>query len=310
MRPKNLVFVQSRKSFTCGVTVEQIVKLLLIGAIAATTFALSVARVHSQEVSVDTAVGDGTPDSSNVTGSGEFRFRYHAELSKLPKNIAAGIAKAHGGFAKTPSGEIYVGLNGTGLIRVWADLKTKTLVSKSDSLVKGGLHNCTHVNRDGGFLVLPDNRTGRILMVQTDGTKIKTLGRPPFLGKGKFAPTDVAAAGDSNLYVCDGYGVSKSVFTIDLDQGKYGELKFGGAAGPGKQPSKFSTNHGIVFDNVDNTLIVADRERQWLQKLTHDGEFVRGIKTDHANPCDVDFCLLYTSPSPRDRQKSRMPSSA
>ena len=24
----------------------------------------------------------------------------------------------------------------------------------------------------------------------------------------------------------------------------------------------------------------------------------------------VDFCLLYTSPSPRDRQKSRMPSSA
>ena len=25
---------------------------------------------------------------------------------------------------------------------------------------------------------------------------------------------------------------------------------------------------------------------------------------------DVDLCLLYTSPSPRDRQKSRMPSSA
>ena len=25
---------------------------------------------------------------------------------------------------------------------------------------------------------------------------------------------------------------------------------------------------------------------------------------------DPDFCLLYTSPSPRDRQKSRMPSSA
>ena len=25
---------------------------------------------------------------------------------------------------------------------------------------------------------------------------------------------------------------------------------------------------------------------------------------------EVNFCLLYTSPSPRDRQKSRMPSSA
>ena len=27
-------------------------------------------------------------------------------------------------------------------------------------------------------------------------------------------------------------------------------------------------------------------------------------------PTDADLCLLYTSPSPRDRQKSRMPSSA
>ena len=29
-----------------------------------------------------------------------------------------------------------------------------------------------------------------------------------------------------------------------------------------------------------------------------------------ANGEEDDFCLLYTSPSPRDRQKSRMPSSA
>ena len=26
--------------------------------------------------------------------------------------------------------------------------------------------------------------------------------------------------------------------------------------------------------------------------------------------CDIDFCLLYTSPSPRDVEESRMPSSA
>jgi hypothetical protein len=244
---------------------------------------------HDETVEVDTADGDATPDSDRVTGSGDFRFRYHAELSKLPANIAAGIKKAHGGFAKTPSGEIYFGLNGTGLVRLSADLKTKTLVSSSESLVKGGLHNCTHVDRDGGFLVLPDNRTGRILMVRTDGTELVTLGRPKFLAKGKFAPTDVTAAGDSNLYVCDGYGASKSVFTIDLDQREYGELKFGGVAKPGKQKGKFSTNHGIVFDDADNTLIVADRERQWLQKLTYDGEFVEGFPTDRANPCDVDF---------------------
>ena len=35
---------------------------------------------------------------------------------------------------------------------------------------------------------------------------------------------------------------------------------------------------------------------------------LRHFKKKYGQPCDV--CLLYTSPSPRDRQKSRMPSSA
>ena len=35
-----------------------------------------------------------------------------------------------------------------------------------------------------------------------------------------------------------------------------------------------------------------------------------GLVTDSCKPDAVGVCLLYTSPSPRDRQKSRMPSSA
>ena len=34
------------------------------------------------------------------------------------------------------------------------------------------------------------------------------------------------------------------------------------------------------------------------------------VITDRLISVDPDCCLLYTSPSPRDRQKSRMPSSA
>ena len=34
------------------------------------------------------------------------------------------------------------------------------------------------------------------------------------------------------------------------------------------------------------------------------------IIKDIVNKLDIKICLLYTSPSPRDRQKSRMPSSA
>ena len=37
----------------------------------------------------------------------------------------------------------------------------------------------------------------------------------------------------------------------------------------------------------------------------------RGLRfSRYADDCNIYVCLLYTSPSPRDRQKSRMPSSA
>ena len=38
--------------------------------------------------------------------------------------------------------------------------------------------------------------------------------------------------------------------------------------------------------------------------------YVRSGLNDAAKKENVQICLLYTSPSPRDRQKSRMPSSA
>ena len=38
--------------------------------------------------------------------------------------------------------------------------------------------------------------------------------------------------------------------------------------------------------------------------------FLRDANTDYLDLGRTYFCLLYTSPSPRDRQKSRMPSSA
>ena len=40
------------------------------------------------------------------------------------------------------------------------------------------------------------------------------------------------------------------------------------------------------------------------------GERAEGTNTTHQKKQMSDDCLLYTSPSPRDRQKSRMPSSA
>ena len=44
-----------------------------------------------------------------------------------------------------------------------------------------------------------------------------------------------------------------------------------------------------------------------LGRDTRGDQAFNTIMTSGIDPC---FCLLYTSPSPRDRQKSRMPSSA
>ena len=40
------------------------------------------------------------------------------------------------------------------------------------------------------------------------------------------------------------------------------------------------------------------------------GELGQEVKVYRNDEISVEDCLLYTSPSPRDRQKSRMPSSA
>ena len=70
---------------------------------------------------------------------------------------------------------------------------------------------------------------------------------------------------------------------------------------------------GMIFPNMATTLgyIFTDAElsNEVLSKLLK-----KNIETTfNAISCDGDTstnCLLYTSPSPRDRQKSRMPSSA
>ena len=45
-------------------------------------------------------------------------------------------------------------------------------------------------------------------------------------------------------------------------------------------------------------------------ELIYEGEITKYSVTPMAATANITACLLYTSPSPRDRQKSRMPSSA
>ena len=63
-----------------------------------------------------------------------------------------------------------------------------------------------------------------------------------------------------------------------------------------------------AFDYTDGAAegeFSMNRARQAFEDI----EFHPGVLTD-VSTVDTTTCLLYTSPSPRDRQKSRMPSSA
>ena len=65
---------------------------------------------------------------------------------------------------------------------------------------------------------------------------------------------------------------------------------------------KHYNNYYVKFDD--------DELRQILKEISDEEVRVR-IRSALGETVDpIDNCLLYTSPSPRDRQKSRMPSSA
>ena len=67
-------------------------------------------------------------------------------------------------------------------------------------------------------------------------------------------------------------------------------------------PSEYADDmRSILREQIDKNLSDDEIYTYWVSRF---GERII------TNPQNRNFCLLYTSPSPRDRQKSRMPSSA
>ena len=71
---------------------------------------------------------------------------------------------------------------------------------------------------------------------------------------------------------------------------------------------------GKVYNAVANDLqkIIDEAEDKTIRENLKEGVEREIIEVDVSGLSseEIDSCLLYTSPSPRDRQKSRMPSSA
>ena len=68
------------------------------------------------------------------------------------------------------------------------------------------------------------------------------------------------------------------------------------------------TMKGDVVSMETKTLYYAHTDKKAYQNLVK--EIITRGKIASKDEREYYYCLLYTSPSPRDRQKSRMPSSA
>ena len=64
----------------------------------------------------------------------------------------------------------------------------------------------------------------------------------------------------------------------------------------------------MKFNNVNNNILEQTMAGHRTRKVS-DQTLVRERMNQLVSEARYDICLLYTSPSPRDRQKSRMPSS-
>ena len=74
----------------------------------------------------------------------------------------------------------------------------------------------------------------------------------------------------------------------------------------------FVEGTNVEATNSDEAIVTCDGDSEgdvWFQFTVPAGEFVI-IETDNGPTVNDMGCLLYTSPSPRDRTRSRMPSSA
>ena len=121
------------------------------------------------------------------------------------------------------------------------------------------------------------------LMAQAEKFGVKVIG----VSEGGSTARELA----NGIEVIDGPGAASEIASIPCD------IVLNGITGSiGLGPT-------LAALSVGNTVALANKE-----SLVAGGDLVTAFGLDRIIP--VDSCLLYTSPSPRDRTRSRMPSSA
>lgn len=151
-----------------------------------------------------------------------------------------------------------------------------------------------NIRREGReeFLYLSDQIHGIVTKRTLKGEEVWTRGYPdesPAYRKSpvpnsktglNYKPTNVAVAPNGDVYVADGYGAF--YITVYDAEGRY-KHTFGG---PGKEPGKFDTPHGLWVDTRSDPAVlwIADRANSRIQRFSLAGEFL-GLVEGTKWPC-------------------------
>lgn len=144
------------------------------------------------------------------------------------------------------------------------DSEGEYLGSWGDRLIKDAHH--LFISRDD-HVFLVDRDAHRIVICDTGGNPIATLGECDQPNRPFNHPASVAVAGNGDVYVADGYAAAR-VHRFDA-KGRL--LTTWGRLGRG--PGEFSTPHGIwVLDDGD--VVVGDRENNRVQIFDPAGRYL------------------------------------
>lgn len=233
-----------------------------------------------------TALAEQTPKI--VLGEGDHRYECVHDWLVPPDNITWGDTQ---GVAQDAKGNIYV----THTVNAASQSKDAIVVFNKNgkflnswgSRFAGGGHGIDMRKEDGKEVIYHcDTAHRQVVKTTLTGELIWEKGLPEesgvYTGKARFVPTNVAFAPNGDFYIADGYG---SHWIHQYSRKGDWIRTFGG---PGKEPGKFQTPHGIWLDTrhkEEPLLVITDRANSRLQYFTLDGKYVSMVTDGIRRPC-------------------------
>jgi len=241
------------------------------------------------DASNPTAQDDATAaavEGEIILGPAGHRYRWVPDWLQLPDGMELG--NTHGCVAVDSQGRIFFNTDSENAVVIVAP--DGTVESTWGKEWAGGLHGMTIVQEEKGeFVYLSHIGRHEIAKATLDGEIVWTSPFPKESGTyenaGQYKPTGIAVAPNGQIYVGDGYG--QSWCHRFSPEGKY----LGSFGGPGTEPGKMRTPHGMIIETVGDAsyVVVCDRENHRLQRFDLDGNLVRVEAPGLRRPCNGVF---------------------